>query len=165
MHLQYMEVCRLGVKSELPLPAYITATAMKDPSHLCDLHPSSQQHQILNPLREARDRSRILMGTSRVCNLPSHNGNSCTIFNCASFKGSREEKVQRSYDDTNSCRYNWCSMFQTKEMTEESVESGWPSRSPVTWTLKLPSQGSHSLSQVQAATFLFPRRIRSCQAG
>ena len=31
------------------------------------LHHSSQQRQILNPLSKARDRTRILMDTSRVC--------------------------------------------------------------------------------------------------
>ena len=38
-----------------------------------DLHPSSQQHRILNPLSEARDRTHILMDTSQVINLLSHN--------------------------------------------------------------------------------------------
>ena len=33
---------------------------------LCDLHYSSQQHWILNPLSEARDRTHILMDTSQV---------------------------------------------------------------------------------------------------
>ena len=33
---------------------------------MCDLHHSSWQHQILNPLREARDRTRILIDTSQV---------------------------------------------------------------------------------------------------
>ena len=33
-----MEVPRLGVESELQLPAYTTATATLDPSHICDLH-------------------------------------------------------------------------------------------------------------------------------
>ena len=47
-----MEVPRLEVESELWLPAY--ATAMPDPN-ICDLHHSSQQHQILNSLSEARD--------------------------------------------------------------------------------------------------------------
>ena len=37
-------------KSELQLPAYSTATAMPDPSHVCDLHHSSRQRRILNPL-------------------------------------------------------------------------------------------------------------------
>ena len=32
LHLQHMEVPRLGVDSELQLPAYITTTAMQDPS-------------------------------------------------------------------------------------------------------------------------------------
>ena len=44
-HLQHMEVPRLGVKLELQLPAY--ATAMPDPSLVCDLHHSSQQQQML----------------------------------------------------------------------------------------------------------------------
>ena len=50
-HLQCMEVPRLGVESELQLPAYTTATAILDLSRVCDLHHSSWQHQILNPLR------------------------------------------------------------------------------------------------------------------
>ena len=40
---------------------------MPDPSHTCDLHHSSWQHQILNPLGEARDRTCILMDTSQTC--------------------------------------------------------------------------------------------------
>ena len=46
-----MEVPRQGVEMELQLPAYITATAMLDLSHICDLCHSLWQHQILNPLR------------------------------------------------------------------------------------------------------------------
>ena len=57
-----MEVPRLGVKSELQLLAY--ATAMWDLSHTCDLHYSSQQHLIPNPLNEARDKTCIFMDTS-----------------------------------------------------------------------------------------------------
>ena len=53
-----MEVPRLRVESELQLPAYTMATAMPDPSHICNLHHSSQQHQIFNLMREARDRTR-----------------------------------------------------------------------------------------------------------
>ena len=49
LHLQHMEVSRLGVESELWLLAYVTATATPD------LHHSSQQCRILNPLSEARD--------------------------------------------------------------------------------------------------------------
>ena len=50
-----MEVPRLGVKSELQLLAYVTATAMPDPSQVCDLHRSSWQHWIPKSLSKARD--------------------------------------------------------------------------------------------------------------
>ena len=39
----------------------IRATATLDPSHVCNLHHSSRQRWILNPLSEARDRTCILM--------------------------------------------------------------------------------------------------------
>ena len=61
-----MEVPRLGVKSEMQLPAYTTATATWDRSHVCSLHHSSWQRQILNPPSEARDQTRILMDISRI---------------------------------------------------------------------------------------------------
>jgi len=48
-----MEVASREVESELQGPALTTATAVWDPS--CNQHHSSQQCQILNPLREARD--------------------------------------------------------------------------------------------------------------
>ena len=47
-----MEVPRLGVKSELQLLAYTTAIATPDPSCVCDLHHSSWQHLIPDPLIE-----------------------------------------------------------------------------------------------------------------
>ena len=56
-----MEIPRLGVELELQLPAYTTATATWDLSCIFDLHHSSQQHQILHPLNEARDRTQVLM--------------------------------------------------------------------------------------------------------
>ena len=64
LYLWHMEVSRLGVKSELQLPAYATATAPRDPSCICDLYHSSQQCRILNPLSGARDRTYVLMNTS-----------------------------------------------------------------------------------------------------
>ena len=67
LHPQHMKVPRLGVESELQLPAYTTATATQDPSLVFDLYHSSRQRQILNPLSEARDRTRVLMDTSQVC--------------------------------------------------------------------------------------------------
>ena len=45
---------------------------MRDPSHVCNLHHSSRQCQILNPLRGARDRTRILMDPSRLCFQPAN---------------------------------------------------------------------------------------------
>ena len=63
----HTEVPRLGVKSQLQLPAYTTATATQDPSQICDLHHSSRQQWILNPLREVRDRTRNLMVLSWIC--------------------------------------------------------------------------------------------------
>ena len=50
--MQDMEVPRLGVELELQPPAYTTATAMQDPSHICDLHHISRQHWILNLLNQ-----------------------------------------------------------------------------------------------------------------
>ena len=66
LHPQHMEVPRLGVKLELQLLAYTSATAMQDPSHVCDLHHSSRQHQILSPWSKARDRTCNLMVTSQI---------------------------------------------------------------------------------------------------
>ena len=42
------------------------ATGMPDPSRVCDLHHRSRQHQILNPLSEARDWTLNLMVPSRI---------------------------------------------------------------------------------------------------
>ena len=71
-HLWHMEVPRLGLQSELYLLAYVRATAMQDLSHVCNLHYSSWQHQILNPMSEARDWTWNLMVPSRIhfhCNM------------------------------------------------------------------------------------------------
>ena len=67
------------VELELQLPAYTTATAMPDLSCIGDLHHSSQQHQIHNPLSEAKDQTRNLMAPSRICfryaTMGTHDGN------------------------------------------------------------------------------------------
>ena len=65
-HPWHMEVPRLGVKLELHLPTYATATAPPDPSRVQDLHHGSWQHWILNPLSEARNRTCNLMVPSRI---------------------------------------------------------------------------------------------------
>ena len=56
----HMEFPRLGMESELWLPAYPTAAAMQVPSRICNLYHSSRQCQILNPLSEARDWTGLL---------------------------------------------------------------------------------------------------------
>ena len=54
-HLQHTKVVRLGVESGLQPQAYTTTTAMWDSNHVCNLHHSSQQRWILNPLSKGRD--------------------------------------------------------------------------------------------------------------
>ena len=53
LHLQHMEVP--WFESEQHLLAYSIAKAIWDPSCTCDICRILQQHQILNPLRKARD--------------------------------------------------------------------------------------------------------------
>ena len=65
LHRRYMGVIRLGVKSELQLLAYTTATETPDLSHVCDSHHCNAGS--FNPLREAGDRTCIPMDTSWVC--------------------------------------------------------------------------------------------------
>ena len=66
-HPWHVEGPRLGVKLELQLLACTTATAIQDQSHIFDLHHSSWQCWILNPLSKARDWTCILMDTSQIC--------------------------------------------------------------------------------------------------
>ena len=56
LHLQHMEVPKLGVKSELT----------QNLSRICDLHHSSWQCQIPSPLSEVKDQIRILINTSQI---------------------------------------------------------------------------------------------------
>ena len=63
-----------------PHPRHKEVPRLEAESELC-LRPQLQQCQILNPLREARDQTRILMDTRQVCNPLSHNGNAyCGFF-------------------------------------------------------------------------------------
>ena len=66
LRLRHMEVPRLGVKLELQLPAYTTATATGDPSPVFDLRHSSWQRRIPDPLSEAGGWIWVLMDTSQV---------------------------------------------------------------------------------------------------
>ena len=61
-----MEVPRIGVKSELQLLAYARATAMQELSLVWNLHHSSQQCRIPDPLNEARNGTCIIMDPSQV---------------------------------------------------------------------------------------------------
>ena len=65
-HLRHMEVPRLGIESEVQLPAFTAATAMPDPSRLCQLHHSPRQHGIPNPQSKARDQTWNFMVPSRI---------------------------------------------------------------------------------------------------
>ena len=67
LYPRHLEVPRLGVELELQLPAYATAAAVQDLSHVCDLHHSSRQRQIHNPLSKAGDQTHKLMVPSRIC--------------------------------------------------------------------------------------------------
>ena len=80
LHSQYTDVPWLGVQSELQLPAYATAIATPEPSHVCNLHHSSQQHQILNPLMEGRDQTHTLMIPSWICFCCAKTGTLCFVF-------------------------------------------------------------------------------------
>ena len=71
-----MKVPRLGLKLEVQLPAYTTATATPDPSCILELCCSSRQRWILTPLSKARDRTSMLTDTSLVLKPLSHNRNS-----------------------------------------------------------------------------------------
>ena len=71
---EYIEVPRLGVESKPQLPT--SPPAVQDRSPVCDLHHSSWQCQILNPLSGSRDWTHILMYTNWVLSPLSHNRNS-----------------------------------------------------------------------------------------
>ena len=66
-HPRHMEAPKLGDELELQQPAYTTATAIPDPSCVCDLHHSSRHHWILNPLNETKDQTHNLMVPSWIC--------------------------------------------------------------------------------------------------
>ena len=51
------------VESGLQLPPYTTGTGTLDLGHICDLHYSFGQLQILNPPSGARNQTRILRDT------------------------------------------------------------------------------------------------------
>ena len=63
---QHMANPRLWVQLEIQLPAHGTATTIQDPSHICDLHHSTQQSQNPDPLSKVRDQTLLLMDASQI---------------------------------------------------------------------------------------------------
>ena len=81
LHPQHTEVPRLGVELEVYPLAYTTVTEMPDLSHICDLHYSSWQFQVLNPVSKDRDQTFILMDTMQIhFHWAIHDGNSKAFF-------------------------------------------------------------------------------------
>ena len=78
LHAWHVEVPRLGVRSQLQLPTCTTATAMPEPSCVCDLRHSSWQHWILNPLGKAMDQTHNLMAPSGILFHCVRTGTPCT---------------------------------------------------------------------------------------
>ena len=64
--MRHMEVPRLGVELELQLLVYTTAAATWDLSHVCKLHCSLLQGQMVSALSEDWNQPHILMDTSLV---------------------------------------------------------------------------------------------------
>ena len=92
-HLRHVEVSRGRIRA-VP-QAYARATATQDPSCIYDLHRSSRQHRILNPLSEARDRTLALMDASRVLYCYSMMGtpSNCVLYSFLFFKYNFLEQV------------------------------------------------------------------------
>ena len=59
-------VPRLGVRLQLQLLGYTTATATPHLSRLCHLYHSSGRHRILNPLNGTRDQTCVLIDARKV---------------------------------------------------------------------------------------------------
>ena len=66
LHPRHMEVPMPGVELEPQLPAYTIVTTMQDLRCTCDLHHSSWQFWIHNPLSKARDQTCVLMDDSLI---------------------------------------------------------------------------------------------------
>ena len=66
LEVRHIDVPRLGVRSELQLLTCATATAAQDLSDICNLHHSSPQRRILNPLMRTRGLTHIFMDTSHL---------------------------------------------------------------------------------------------------
>ena len=80
------------VELELQLLATAIVTAAQDWSRICDRYHSLWQWWMLNHLSEARDQTWVLMNSSRVHNLLSHNGTSLREhLDCCRMTGSHSQ--------------------------------------------------------------------------
>ena len=75
-----MEVPGLEIESELQLLAYATTTATQDLSCVFDLHHSSRQRWILNPLSKARIEPATLWFLVRFVNHCTTTGTPIVLF-------------------------------------------------------------------------------------
>ena len=80
LYLQHMEVFRLEVELELRLPASATAMAMRDLSHICNLHSSLLQCWVHQPTEQGQGSNLLVVDTSWILNPLSHNRNSSFSF-------------------------------------------------------------------------------------
>ena len=153
LNLWHMEVPRLGVKSELQLPAYTTATAMRNLSPVCNIYHSLWQCQILNPLSE--DWTHIHMVTSWVHNPLSHNRNSPKEF-C--FYPKSNEKQENGWVDSHLQWSLW--LFKDHRKTSPVWRSPlWVNYSPLSWWVR------HFLRNQTAKTAIWIRKLTTqCKA-
>ena len=75
-YLQHMEV---KAKGQIRAGLCHSHSSTRSKLHLCPVLQLAATLRCLNPLREIRDRTHILVDTSQVLNLLSHSGNSLTI--------------------------------------------------------------------------------------
>ena len=106
-HPRHKEVPMLGVKSELHLLVYTTATATPGPSYVCDLYHSSWQHRILHPRSEAREQPRIFMIL-------------VGCITCWATVGTPEQNVLKNHKLT----YPWPGLRETAWQRSLSVQTG-----------------------------------------
>ena len=131
LHPQHMEVPRWGTELELQLPAYTTATATPDPSHIFDLHHISRQHQILNPVSEARDGTHNPMAPSQIRFHRPTTGTPCPVLHRVTREGRGLSEV-------------WM-MWRTRhvDMWGKSIESeGTGAQRPWGWLCLKTSRGA-----------------------
>ena len=127
LYLQHMEILRPGV--ELQLPAYTTAIATWDPSHVCDLHHSSWQCRILNPLSKARNWTCVLMDTSWVCFCWAMTGTLLLLFLTFKTKPNKRSQVQMHIPINMNSRF----LYFSRNLKQ----------TPATYRNCLYTQGSH----------------------